>query len=70
MAPINLASQEAEIRRIIVQRQLQQIVQQTLSQNYPTRERAGGVAQAIKYLPSKCEALCSNPSTTNIKQFT
>jgi hypothetical protein len=26
---------------------------------------AGGVAQAVQCLPSKCQALNSNPSTTN-----
>jgi hypothetical protein len=41
----NLATQEAEIRRIAVQSQLGQIVQETLSQKYPAQNRAGGVAQ-------------------------
>jgi hypothetical protein len=33
--PVILATQEAEIRRIVVQSQLQQIVLQTLSRKYP-----------------------------------
>jgi hypothetical protein len=28
-----------------------------------THKRAGGVAQVVDHLPSKCEALSSNPST-------
>jgi hypothetical protein len=39
------------------------MVQETLSKKYPTQKRAGGVAQAVECLPSKCEALNSNPST-------
>jgi hypothetical protein len=44
-----LATQEAEIRRI--------------QKKNPIENRAGGVAQMIACLPSKCEALTSNPST-------
>jgi hypothetical protein len=32
-------------------------------QNYSTPKRAGGVAQVVVCLPSKDEALSSNPST-------
>jgi hypothetical protein len=42
LTPIILASQEAEIRRILVQGQPGQIVLETLSQNYPAQKRAGG----------------------------
>jgi hypothetical protein len=31
-----------------------------LSQTYPTKNRAGGVAQVVECLPSKCETLNSN----------
>jgi hypothetical protein len=41
-----------------------EIVRETLSQKYPTQKRACGVIQVVAYLPSKCEALSSNPSTT------
>jgi hypothetical protein len=40
----------------------------TLSWKYPTQNRPGGVAQVIERLPSKCEALTSNPSTTTKKK--
>jgi hypothetical protein len=39
----------------------------TLSQNNPTQKRAGGVAQVVDHLPSKCETLSSNPSNTRKK---
>jgi ribosomal protein L23 len=32
-----------------------------------TKNRAGGVAQVVEYLPSKCKALSSNPSTARNK---
>jgi hypothetical protein len=41
---IIIATQEAEIRWIMVQGQ--QIVWETLSQKYPSQKRAGGVAQS------------------------
>jgi hypothetical protein len=45
--PVIPATLEAEIRRIMVQSQPRQIVHKTLSQKYPTQNRAGGVAQSI-----------------------
>jgi hypothetical protein len=43
-----LVTQEAEIRKIVVQSQPGQgLVHQTLSQKYPTQKRASGVAQAV-----------------------
>jgi hypothetical protein len=30
--------------------------------------RAGGVAQAVEHLPSKCEALSSSPSTAKVNK--
>jgi hypothetical protein len=45
LTPIILATQEAEIRRIVVQSQPRQIVRETLFQKYPSQKRAGGVAQ-------------------------
>jgi hypothetical protein len=32
-------------------------------------EQAGGMAQVVKHLPSKCDALNSNPSTVKEKFF-
>jgi hypothetical protein len=63
-----LATQEAENRRIGVQGQPRQIVQETLSQKYPTHKRTSGVTQAVEQLPSKHEALSSNSSTTKKKE--
>jgi hypothetical protein len=42
-----------------------QIVQETLSQKYPTlKKEAGGMAQVVAHLLSKREAQSSNPGTT------
>jgi hypothetical protein len=61
----NPSYEEAEINRIIVRSQLRQIVLETLFWKHPTQERAGGVVQVVDYLPSKDEALSSNPRTNN-----
>jgi hypothetical protein len=46
LTPVILASQEAEIRKIMVQSQLGQIVHENLSKKKkPSQKRAGGVAQ-------------------------
>jgi hypothetical protein len=45
--PVNLATQEAKIRKISVQSQHGQIVLKTISQKYPSQKRADGVAQGI-----------------------
>jgi hypothetical protein len=66
--PVILATWEAEIRKIAVQSQPRQIVHKTLPLKYTTRNRAGGVAEVVEHLPSKCEALNSNPSTAKNKQ--
>jgi hypothetical protein len=42
--PVILATQEAEIRRIMVQSQPRKIVYETLSQKNPSHKMAGGVA--------------------------
>jgi hypothetical protein len=60
--PVILATQEAEIKRMVAPSQPGQIVQETLSKKYPTQKRASGVAEVVKHLPSKCEALSPNPS--------
>jgi hypothetical protein len=64
--PEILATQEADIKRIMVQSQRWQIVPKTLFRKNPTQNRAGEVAEVVECLPSKCEALSSNPS--NIKK--
>jgi hypothetical protein len=66
--PIILATQEAEIRGIVVQSQPREIVHETPSQKYPTQKRAGAVPQGVECQPSKREALSSNPSTTKKKK--
>jgi hypothetical protein len=45
--PVILATQEAKIRRIMVQSQPRQIVRETLSQTKLSRKRAGGMAQGV-----------------------
>jgi hypothetical protein len=49
--PIILATQETEIRKTEVQSQPCQIVQETLSQKYPTQNRAGGVTEVVELPP-------------------
>jgi hypothetical protein len=51
----------AEIRRITVQSQPQQMVHETLSQKYPSQKRAGGVTQVVEHLPSKHEPWVQMP---------
>jgi hypothetical protein len=57
ITPVILATQEAEIRRIVVQGQPKQRVPNTLSQKHPTERRAGGVAQGIgpEFKPQYCK---------------
>jgi hypothetical protein len=59
--PVILATQEAEIRRITVQRQPGQIVRETLSQK-KTHHKKG----LLEWL--KVKALRSSPSTTKEKK--
>jgi hypothetical protein len=47
LPPIILATEEAEIRKIMLKIQHVQIVQETLCQKIPTKKRAGRVAQII-----------------------
>jgi hypothetical protein len=42
-----LATQEAEMRRIIIQSQPGQIVHKNLTQKYPTQKRDSGMAQGV-----------------------
>jgi hypothetical protein len=63
-----LATQEVEVRRIKVPSQLGQIVHETVSQKYQTQNRAGRMTQVLEHLPSKREALSSNPRTAKKKK--
>jgi predicted P-loop ATPase len=46
-APVILTTQETEIRRIEVQSQPRQIVQETLARKYQLQKRGGGVAEGV-----------------------
>jgi hypothetical protein len=50
--PIIVATQEAEIKRIVVQSQPRQIVPETLSQKTQHKIRAGRAAKVVEHLPS------------------
>jgi hypothetical protein len=65
---LNPATQEAEIRRTVVRGQPRQIVREPLSRENTSQKVAGGVAQGVEHLPSKCEALSANPCTTKKKK--
>jgi hypothetical protein len=56
LTPVILATQEAEIRRIVVRSQPRQIVHETLSQKYPIQK---GLVEWLKVY-----ALSSSPGTT------
>jgi hypothetical protein len=58
---------ETEIRKIIVRNQPRQISLENPSRKYPVQKWAGGVAQVVGDLPSKCQALNSSPSTAKKK---
>jgi hypothetical protein len=68
--PVILATWEAEIRRIMVGCQPAQIVWETLAQKISNTKKIGRMYQVIEHLPSKHEALSSNPSTTKKKKKT
>jgi hypothetical protein len=70
LTAVILATQKVEVgrRRILVQSQSGQIVCENLSQKHPTQKRAGAVVHRIELLPSKREALSSNPSNTKKKK--
>jgi hypothetical protein len=64
---MNLATEEAEFRTIMVEVLQKEIIQDTPSWKYPTANRTGGVDQQEEHLPSKHEALMANPRVTDIK---
>jgi hypothetical protein len=55
--PVVLATQEAEIKKIIVHSQPGQIVLEVLFQKTPSQKRAGGVAQGLgpEFKPQYCK---------------
>jgi hypothetical protein len=59
LTPVILATQEAEIRRTVVQSQPRKIVHETLSQKKkkPSQKKTGGVAQGggPKFKPQYCK---------------
>jgi hypothetical protein len=57
LTPVILATQEAEIRRIVVQSQPRQIVCETLFRKYSSQKRAGRVAQGVgpEFEPQYCK---------------
>jgi hypothetical protein len=57
--PVFLATQKAEIRRIMVQSQPRQIVLETVFQKYLTQNRAARMVQVVEHLSSKCGMLSS-----------
>jgi hypothetical protein len=59
--PVISATQEAEIRRIVVCSQPRQMFHMTISWKFPAAKKAGRVAEVVEHLPNKCEALSSNP---------
>jgi primosomal protein N'' len=67
-----VASWEVEVRRIVIQSQLEHTVHETLSQKYPTnkKKKTDGMAQVVEHLSSKYKALSSNSTTTKIKKET
>jgi hypothetical protein len=55
--PLILATQQVEIKRMMVQSQPGQRVRKTLPQNNPSQKRAGGAAQGVGpvFKPEYCK---------------
>jgi hypothetical protein len=69
--PVILATEEAEIRRLAVRSQSEEIVRETLSRKYPTRKR--GWQRGSLWLPAGLAIIspcfqASGPSTTKKKK--
>jgi hypothetical protein len=52
LTPVILATQEAEIRRNVVQSQPGQIILEALSRKNPSQKRSGRIAQGVHPNPS------------------
>jgi hypothetical protein len=50
---IILVTEEPEFRMIMVGGQSREVVRETSSWKYPTKNRVGGVDQQVEHLPSK-----------------
>jgi hypothetical protein len=70
LRPVILATEKAEIRKISVRSQPQQIIRDPISKKKKIikSKSTGRGAQMVKCLPSKCEALGSNPNTAKKKK--
>jgi hypothetical protein len=67
--PVILATQEAEIMRILVQSWLVFLKARPYLKNTQyTHKRSGGVAQVVEHLPKRSEALSSSPSKLKNKK--
>jgi hypothetical protein len=57
--PVILATQKAEIRRIMVQSQSRQIVREILSQEIPSQKKTDGVTQGAspEFKPQYCKKI-------------
>jgi hypothetical protein len=70
LTPIILATQEAEIRRITIPSQLAQIVCEILSSQKNLHKKGlVGCLKWSEHLPSKHEALSSNPNAAKKLQM-
>jgi predicted P-loop ATPase len=60
-----LATQEAELRRVVVQSQPRQIVHEILSQKTHHKKRTGGVTQGVgpEFKPQYCKKKKNKPKT-------
>jgi hypothetical protein len=59
---------EAEIRRMVVRSQPEQIVRETPISKITTAKWIAGVSQVVEHLHCKCDALSSYPSPTKNKK--
>jgi hypothetical protein len=62
------ATQQAKSGGLQFEAILGEVIMRTYLKKQTKIKRAGGEAQAVERLPSKCQALSSNPSTANRKR--